>query len=112
MQQFFLSCLPFSCILSDSEEMVDNPPILVAFGALQRSEDLVLQHWSTFEATLHPYYDNATLEYDVALIRLNSPVKQYNERIQRIILSSSSRERSLYSECFVIGWGDTKGKMS
>lgn len=86
----------------------DDIPRIAVFGDVRLSVATSFHHESRFTTLIHPEFSlNGS---DVAVLILHNPVKNYNQNIQKIVLSGSSREGSIYSDCFIIGWGLTKGK--
>lgn len=57
----------------------------------------------------YPHYDETTTDSDIALIKLEKPVKITDE-IRPICLPSKHRADN--TRCYVTGWGDTKGMFS
>ena len=51
---------------------------------------------------IHDDYDTDTLDNDIALLKLKTPIK-YNSRVQPVCLSSSHLPAD--TECWVTGWG-------
>lgn len=55
----------------------------------------------------HPFYNVYTLDYDVALLELTTPMK-YTSTIKPICLPDNSHMFREGSRCFITGWGSTK----
>ncbi|XP_019406208.1 PREDICTED: transmembrane protease serine 9 isoform X1 [Crocodylus porosus] len=55
----------------------------------------------------HPFYNVYTLDYDVALLELTTPMK-YTSTIKPICLPDNSHMFWEGSRCFITGWGSTK----
>ncbi|XP_027639056.2 transmembrane protease serine 9 [Falco peregrinus] len=55
----------------------------------------------------HPFYNVYSLDYDVALLELNTPV-QFSSTIKPICLPDSSHVFHEGARCFITGWGSTK----
>ena len=53
---------------------------------------------------LHEQYDSSNFDYDIAMIKLSSPIS-YTERVKPICLPSSGLDFSAGTQCFVTGWG-------
>ncbi|XP_056392698.1 uncharacterized protein LOC130285363 [Hyla sarda] len=60
---------------------------------------------------IHPGYSTTTYEWDIALIKLNSPVN-YTDYIMPICLPSASVSFPCGLACWVTGWGDTDYEVS
>ena len=63
-----------------------------------------------FESTVtdisHPDYNDDTINNDIMLLKLDTPV-QYNDHIQPVCFGVSTEELEDYpaGRCYVIGWG-------
>ncbi|KAF7235921.1 Transmembrane protease serine 9 [Varanus komodoensis] len=55
----------------------------------------------------HPFYNLYTLDYDVALLQLPSPLR-YSSTIKPICLPDSSHVFAEGRHCIITGWGSTK----
>lgn len=60
-----------------------------------------------FRIYKHPFYNVYSLDYDVALLELNTPVK-FSSTIKPICLPDSSHIFHEGARCFITGWGSTK----
>lgn len=56
---------------------------------------------------VHPQYDQAISDYDIALLEMETPV-HFSELVQPICLPSSSRVFLYGTVCYVTGWGAIK----
>lgn len=52
----------------------------------------------------HPKYDDRTMDYDIALLRLDKPVS-YSDAMRPICLPSSTENFPSGTQCVVTGWG-------
>ena len=60
-----------------------------------------------FRIYKHPFYNVYSLDYDVALLELNTPVK-FSNTIRPICLPDNSHIFHEGARCFITGWGSTK----
>ncbi|KAM6294770.1 transmembrane protease serine 9 [Aegotheles albertisi] len=60
-----------------------------------------------FRIYKHPFYNVYSLDYDVALLELNTPVR-FSNTIRPICLPDSSHVFHEGARCFITGWGSTK----
>uniref|UniRef100_UPI00358EA3FD transmembrane protease serine 6-like n=1 Tax=Myxine glutinosa TaxID=7769 RepID=UPI00358EA3FD len=60
------------------------------------------------QAIVHPKYNARTIDYDVALLHLKSPVA-FSSAIQPACLPASSHLFAAGEKCWVTGWGNTGG---
>ena len=60
-----------------------------------------------FRIYKHPFYNVYSLDYDVALLELNMPVK-FSNTIKPICLPDNSHIFREGARCFITGWGSTK----
>ncbi|XP_021234101.1 transmembrane protease serine 9 isoform X1 [Numida meleagris] len=60
-----------------------------------------------FRIYKHPFYNVYSLDYDVALLELNAPVK-FSSTIKPICLPDNSHVFQEGARCFITGWGSTK----
>ncbi|XP_077188461.1 transmembrane protease serine 9 [Paroedura picta] len=60
-----------------------------------------------FHIHRHPFYNVYTLDYDVALLELASPLR-YTSNIKPICMPDSSHVFGQGARCFITGWGSTK----
>ncbi|XP_071804919.1 uncharacterized protein [Asterias amurensis] len=54
----------------------------------------------------HPFYDDASLDNDIALIKLSSRVP-FSGTIQPVCLNAERDETSIFKRCYAAGWGLT-----
>ena len=61
---------------------------------------------STVTVFSHPAYNDDTVENDICLLRLDTPVT-YNNYVRPVCLGVSSSELEDYpaDSCYVVGWG-------
>lgn len=60
-----------------------------------------------FRIYKHPFYNVYSLDYDVALLELSSPVR-FSSTIKPICLPDNSHVFQEGARCFITGWGSTK----
>ncbi|KAJ6657237.1 hypothetical protein lerEdw1_002604 [Lerista edwardsae] len=60
-----------------------------------------------FQIHKHPFYNLYTLDYDVALLELASPLR-FTSTVKPICLPDNSHLFSEGARCFITGWGSTK----
>ncbi|MBN3305334.1 OVCH1 protein, partial [Amia calva] len=63
---------------------------------------------SVKEVILHPGYNDISLDYDVALLQLATPLV-YNNYVHPVCLPSKSQEVNYSGSCTVSGWGSKQG---
>ncbi|XP_058973764.2 transmembrane protease serine 6 isoform X1 [Pocillopora verrucosa] len=56
---------------------------------------------------MHPSYDHSIFDYDIALLRLSTPLPGYNETMSPICLPTASSNFPPGTNCSVTGWGRT-----
>ena len=56
---------------------------------------------------MHPSYDHRIFDYDIALLRLSTPLPGYNETMSPICLPTASSNFPPGTNCSVTGWGRT-----
>ncbi|KAL3811857.1 hypothetical protein ACHAXA_009218 [Cyclostephanos tholiformis] len=61
------------------------------------------------EYAIHPRYDDSTVDYDFAMIRLQSVPKLYGNEVVELDSPSDDLELALGSELVVFGFGTTQG---
>ncbi|XP_066556552.1 trypsin-2 [Amia ocellicauda] len=66
------------------------------------------QKRSVKEVILHPGYNDISLDYDVALLQLATPLV-YNNYVHPVCLPSKSQEVNYSGSCTVSGWGSKQG---
>ena len=54
----------------------------------------------------HPFYDEASLDNDIALIKLSSRVP-FSGTIHPVCLNAERNETSIFKRCYAAGWGLT-----
>lgn len=59
---------------------------------------------SVSEIIIHPRYNDTTLDSDIALVKLHSPVA-LSDHIRPICLASNSSQFYNPTSCWVTGWG-------
>ncbi|XP_029705493.1 transmembrane protease serine 2-like isoform X2 [Takifugu rubripes] len=59
---------------------------------------------SVSEIIIHPQYNDTTLDNDIALVKLHSPVT-FSDHIRPICLASNSSQFYNPASCWVTGWG-------
>lgn len=57
----------------------------------------------------YPHYDQRTVDGDLVLFKLKTPVK-FTDEIKPICLPSTLRQPA-DTRCYITGWGDTKGRL-
>ncbi|XP_033108586.1 transmembrane protease serine 9-like isoform X3 [Anneissia japonica] len=58
------------------------------------------------EIYMHPDYNDETLDYDIALLRLRRSLV-YSDTVSPICLETNETDNIIYDECFIAGWGNT-----
>ena len=58
---------------------------------------------------VHPLYNSATSDYDIAILHLQTSA-QLTDEVQPICLPDSGDEPSPGTNCFATGWGRTSSK--
>ena len=59
------------------------------------------------EVCMHPSYDHAIYNNDIALLRLSTPLPGYNETMSPVCLPTPSTNFPPGTNCSVTGWGKT-----
>uniref|UniRef100_A0A8C0V075 Peptidase S1 domain-containing protein n=1 Tax=Cyanistes caeruleus TaxID=156563 RepID=A0A8C0V075_CYACU len=75
-----------------------------------RYEEIILNRVavrSIIRIIVHPQYDQAISDYDIALLEMETPVL-FSELVQPICLPSTSRVFLYGTVCYVTGWGAIK----
>ncbi|RKS53162.1 putative secreted protein (Por secretion system target) [Gillisia mitskevichiae] len=88
---------------------LDNVPInqlKVAAGITDRTDNINGQYLNVAQVIIHPNYDPATSNNDVALIRLAVPLN-FNARVLPIKLTNSLSHSDTGQTARVTGWGNT-----
>lgn len=65
------------------------------------------QQFHIREVHLHPLYDDYTVDYDVAVVRLQKKVA-FNERVRAACLPTHDVNFDLGTVCTASGWGSSK----
>ena len=61
----------------------------------------------TKKIIMHPQYDPQSLDYDIALIKLETPLKDFSACVRPVCLPSSDTKFDEQSKCYVTGFGKT-----
>lgn len=59
------------------------------------------------QSTKHPYYDSKSMIYDIALVKLETPM-ELGECVGTVCLPTDGQDIPLFSQCWITGWGTLK----
>ncbi|KYO34482.1 transmembrane protease serine 9 isoform A [Alligator mississippiensis] len=88
-------------------DVYSDPKMWVAFLGTPFLTDIDGRVEKIYRIYKHPFYNVYTLDYDVALLELTTPMK-YTSTIKPICLPDNSHTFREGSRCFITGWGSTK----
>uniref|UniRef100_A0ABM5EMD4 Transmembrane protease serine 9 isoform X3 n=1 Tax=Pogona vitticeps TaxID=103695 RepID=A0ABM5EMD4_9SAUR len=84
-----------------------NPKLWVAVLGTPSLSGLDGQVETVARILRHPFYNAYTLDYDMALLELASPLR-YSRAVKPICLPDGTHRFPAGSPCFITGWGSTK----
>ena len=75
-------------------------------GDIAMSSVSSTHHESTVTVISHPNYDDNSIDNDICLLKLDTPVT-YSNNIQPVCLGVTNQELQQYQagSCYVVGWG-------
>ncbi|XP_054038261.1 transmembrane protease serine 9 isoform X1 [Rissa tridactyla] len=88
-------------------DIYSDPKMWVAFLGTPFLSGIDGKMEKIFRIYKHPFYNVYSLDYDVALLELNMPVK-FSNTIKPICLPDNSHIFHEGARCFITGWGSTK----
>ncbi|OPJ67999.1 transmembrane protease serine 9 isoform B [Patagioenas fasciata monilis] len=88
-------------------DIYSDPKMWVAFLGTPFLNGIDGKTEKIFRIYKHPFYNVYSLDYDVALLELNAPVK-FSSTVRPICLPDSSHVFHEGDRCFITGWGSTK----
>ncbi|KAM6332228.1 transmembrane protease serine 9 [Alca torda] len=88
-------------------DIYSDPKMWVAFLGTPFLSGIDGKMEKIFRIYKHPFYNVYSLDYDVALLELNMPVK-FSNTIKPICLPDNSHVFHEGARCFITGWGSTK----
>ncbi|XP_025924770.1 transmembrane protease serine 9 isoform X2 [Apteryx rowi] len=88
-------------------DIYSDPKMWVAFLGTPFLNGIDGKVEKIFRIYKHPFYNVYSLDYDVALLELNMPVK-FSSTIKPICLPDISHVFHEGARCFITGWGSTK----
>ncbi|KAM9265696.1 transmembrane protease serine 9 [Morus bassanus] len=88
-------------------DIYSDPKMWVAFLGTPFLSGIDGKMEKIFRIYKHPFYNVYSLDYDVALLELNTPVK-FSNTIKPICLPDSSHIFHEGARCFITGWGSTQ----
>ncbi|XP_009637181.1 transmembrane protease serine 9 [Egretta garzetta] len=88
-------------------DIYSDPKMWVAFLGTPFLSGIDGKMEKIFRIYKHPFYNVYSLDYDVALLELNTPVK-FSNTIRPICLPDNSHVFHEGARCFITGWGSTK----
>ncbi|NXP47763.1 TMPS9 protease, partial [Heliornis fulica] len=88
-------------------DIYSDPKMWVAFLGTPFLSGIDGKMEKIFRIYKHPFYNVYSLDYDVALLELNTPVK-FSNTIKPICLPDNSHVFQEGARCFITGWGSTK----
>lgn len=62
----------------------------------------------TKKIIMHPNYNPRTLDYDIALVKLEAPLEEFSVYIRPVCMPGSSEKFDEQSKCYVTGFGRTE----
>ncbi|XP_010005565.1 PREDICTED: transmembrane protease serine 9 [Chaetura pelagica] len=88
-------------------DIYSDPKMWVAFLGTPFLSGIDGKMEKIFRIYKHPFYNVYSLDYDVALLELSTPVK-FSSTIKPICLPDNSHIFREGARCFITGWGSTK----
>ncbi|XP_009878884.1 PREDICTED: transmembrane protease serine 9 [Charadrius vociferus] len=88
-------------------DIYSDPKMWVAFLGTPFLSSIDGKMEKIFRIYKHPFYNVYSLDYDVALLELNMPIK-FSNTIKPICLPDNSHIFHEGARCFITGWGSTK----
>ncbi|XP_009580418.1 PREDICTED: transmembrane protease serine 9-like, partial [Fulmarus glacialis] len=88
-------------------DIYSDPKMWVAFLGTPFLSGIDGKMEKIFRIYKHPFYNVYSLDYDVALLELNMPIK-FSNTIKPICLPDNSHIFHEGARCFITGWGSTK----
>ncbi|NXM65226.1 TMPS9 protease, partial [Serilophus lunatus] len=88
-------------------DIYSDPKMWVAFLGTPFLSGIDGKMEKIFRIYKHPFYNVYSLDYDVALLELSTPVK-FSNTIRPICLPDNSHIFHEGARCFITGWGSTK----
>jgi len=88
------------CVVDEDGKSIPVENLELAVGAFRLDQSSIFQQVE--QVIIHPGFDNHTMENDIALLRLETPL---GENVQPIQWNSDPRIPAPYAEAVVIGWG-------
>ncbi|NWV26852.1 TMPS9 protease, partial [Origma solitaria] len=88
-------------------DIYSDPKMWVAFLGTPFLSGIDGKMEKIFRIYKHPFYNVYSLDYDVALLELSTPVK-FSSTIRPICLPDNSHIFHEGARCFITGWGSTK----
>ncbi|KAM6040213.1 transmembrane protease serine 9 isoform 2-T2 [Theristicus caerulescens] len=88
-------------------DIYSDPKMWVAFLGTPFLSGIDGKMEKIFRIYKHPFYNIYSLDYDVALLELNTPIK-FSNTIKPICLPDNSHIFREGARCFITGWGSTK----
>ncbi|XP_049663063.1 transmembrane protease serine 9 isoform X3 [Accipiter gentilis] len=88
-------------------DIYSDPKMWVAFLGTLFLSGIDGKMEKIFRIYKHPFYNVYSLDYDVALLELNMPIK-FSNTIKPICLPDNSHIFHEGARCFITGWGSTK----
>ncbi|XP_010084154.1 PREDICTED: transmembrane protease serine 9 [Pterocles gutturalis] len=88
-------------------DIYSDPKMWVAFLGTPFLSGIDGKMEKIFRIYKHPFYNIYSLDYDVALLELTTPIK-FSNTIKPICLPDSSHTFHEGATCFITGWGSTK----
>ena len=78
----------------------------ITLGKLDQRQNIPgITRSSTVRVFEHPQYNPNTIDNDIALLKLNNPVAEFNDYVRPVCMATTSNEFNEYSDCHVVGWG-------
>ena len=89
----------------------DDSPIKITFSQLNQQGDnpSTAVEKNIIRIIRHTAYDSETINNDIALLKLDSPVT-FSDNLQPVCINADVNEYSTYADddaCWVVGWGAT-----
>ena len=97
MSFHFNSCSPYN---GDKYELKTGSLMRSGRGAGSNTQ-------TASKLVTHPQYAHATLEYDIGLVKLSTPLI-YSDYIRPACLHDPDKDLSQFVECYTTGWGTNK----
>ncbi|XP_069823255.1 transmembrane protease serine 6 isoform X2 [Dendropsophus ebraccatus] len=95
------------CFIQDSYATPEVWTVILGKVRLSRSSQKEMAFKVT-QLIIHPYHDQDTHDYDIALVQLDNPVPLTSPHVQRICLPTSTHHFPTGSTCWLTGWGSEK----